>query len=129
MRKINVTVWNEGYHEKEDENIRAVYPHGIHGCIADFLKEDVAIGTIRQCTLDSEDQGLTEEILADTDVLIWWGHLKHDDVTEENVNRVYDHIVSRGMGLIVLHSAHASRIFQKICGTKSYDLKLSLIHI
>ena len=123
MRKINVTVWNEGYHEKHNPAIAAVYPEGIHGCIAAFLKEDAEIGTIRQCTLETEGQGLTEEILSDTDVLIWWGHVKHGDVTDENVNRVYDHVVTRGMGLIVLHSGHASKIFQKICGTKSYDLK------
>ena len=51
MRKINVTVWNEGYHEKESEKVRAVYPQGIHGCIASFLKEDEEIGTLRTCTL------------------------------------------------------------------------------
>ncbi len=123
MRKINVTVWNEGYHEKESEKVRAVYPQGIHGCIASFLKEDEEIGTLRTCTLDSEGQGLTEEILSDTDVLIWWAHMKHDDVTDENINRVYSHVVERGMGLIVLHSGHASKIFQKLCGTNSHMLK------
>ena len=75
---IRVTVWNEYLHEKEYEEIRKVYPDGIHGCIAGFLGTDVAL-QIRTATFDMEEHGLSEEILADTDVLIYWSHARQED--------------------------------------------------
>jgi trehalose utilization protein len=64
---------------------------------------------------------LTEEVLDSTDVLIWWGHMAHDEVNDAIVNRVFDR-VQNGMGLVVLHSGHFSKIFKKLMGT-GCDLK------
>ncbi len=55
-------------------------------------------------------------MLAATDVLTWWGHMSHADVDDEIVERVHRHVLS-GMGLIVLHSGHWSKIFTKLMGT------------
>jgi trehalose utilization protein len=120
-KEIRVTVWNEFRHERENEEIGKVYPKGIHGAIADFLKkqEDLVVGT---ATLDEAEHGLTEEVLNNTDVLIWWGHKAHSEVRDDIVQKVYNR-VQAGMGLIVLHSGHASKIFHKICGTNSGALK------
>lgn len=118
---IHVTVWNEYRHEREEESIKAVYPEGIHEAIADFLGSEANL-QIRTATLDEPEHGLTDEVLASTDVLIWWGHMAHHLVSDEVVEKVYDRVQS-GMGLIVLHSGHASKIFQKVCGTKTQDLK------
>lgn len=118
-RKIKVTVWNEYRHEKQHENVARVYPNGIHAAIAEGLGTDEF--EIKIATLDDPEHGLTEEVLNDTDVLTWWGHLAHGDVSDEIVNRVYDR-VHKGMGLIVLHSGHFSKIFKKLMGT-SCDLK------
>lgn len=118
---IKVTVWNEYRHEKENEYIASIYPEGIHGAIASNLKKDSNF-EIRTATLDETDHGLTEDVLQDTDVLIWWGHKAHDEVRDEIVEKVYSR-VQEGMGLIVLHSGHASKIFRKICGTNSERLK------
>ena len=115
-----VTVWNEYLHELEMPEVAAIYPTGIHGCIADFLKE--AGMDVKTATLREPEHGLTEEVLKDTDVLIWWGHMAHHEVADEIVERVHKR-VQDGMGLIVLHSGHASKIFHKICGTTSLDLK------
>ena len=115
-----VTVWNEYLHELEMPEVAAIYPTGIHGCIADFLKE--AGMDVKTATLREPEHGLTEEVLNDTDVLIWWGHMAHHEVADEIVERVHKR-VQDGMGLIVLHSGHASKIFHKICGTTSLDLK------
>ena len=115
---INVTVWNEYRHEKTDEKVREVYPDGIHGQLKNFLQEEF---TVRTATLDEEEHGLTEEVLNDTDVLVWWGHVAHDEVSDEIVNRVHERVL-QGMGLIVLHSGHMSKIFIKLMGT-SCDLK------
>ena len=111
---IKVTVWNEFYHEKNNEKVRAIYPQGIHQTIADFLKSDDI--TVRTATLDDEECGLTQEILDDTDVLIWWGHMRHNSVPDEIVNRIKDSVL-KGMGIICLHSAHHSKIFKALMGT------------
>lgn len=117
---IRVTVWNEYLHEVQFEEIAAVYPQGIHGCIQAFLeKEGFAVKT---ATLRQPEHGLTREVLESTDVLIWWGHMAHHEVEDEIVERVYRRVMD-GMGLIVLHSGHASKIFQKLCGTDSSRLK------
>ena len=104
---IRVTVWNEFRHEKADEKVRAVYPDGIHRYLASFLEEDFQV---RTATLDEPEHGLTNEVLENTDVLLWWGHMAHEEVADEVVNRVYDRVANHGMGLIVLHSGHASKI-------------------
>ncbi len=113
--EIGVTVWNEFRHEREDERVRAIYPDGIHETIAGFLRRagGVRVGT---ATLSEPEHGLTEAVLAETDVLIWWGHRAHEEVSEEVVTRVQEAVL-RGMGLVVLHSGHYSRIFRRLMGT------------
>ena len=103
---IKVTVWNEYLHEIQFKEIAAIYPKGIHGCIAEFLEK--AGMEVQTATLEQPEHGLTEEVLKNTDVLIWWGHMAHDRVKDEIVERVYRRVLS-GMGLIVLHSGHASK--------------------
>ncbi|NMM99001.1 ThuA domain-containing protein [Bifidobacterium olomucense] len=112
---INVTVWNEYIEEREYPNVRAVYPDGIHEVLAGFLseEEDLAITTR---TLDMADHGLDEATLDATDVLVFWNHMAQDAFTDEEVERVRDHVL-RGMGLVTLHSAHWSRIMQRLLGT------------
>ena len=111
---VRVTVWNEFFHEQNHEPSKKAYPNGIHNVIADFLKCDDI--TVRTATLQDEECGLTEEVLNETDVLIWWGHMKHDLVPDEVALRVTNHVL-RGMGLIVLHSAHHSKPFKLLLGT------------
>lgn len=118
---LRVTVWNEGLHEKTHEEVRKVYPNGIHAVIAEGLKE-FGITTVKTATLDDPEHGLTEQVLAETDVLTWWGHMAHGKVSDEIVERVYKRVVFDGMGLIVLHSGHFSKIFKRLMGT-SCDLK------
>ncbi len=112
---IKVTVWNEFYHEREMENVKAVYPEGIHKAIADFLGKEEDI-EVRTATLIDENCGLTDEILQDTDVLIWWGHAHHGDVPDELVDKI-KYEVLKGMGMIFLHSAHHSKPFKALMGT------------
>ncbi len=118
---IRVTVWNEYYHEREDSRVAEIYPKGIHGCIADFLGREEDI-TVRTAVLDDPDNGLPASVLAETDVLIWWGHMHHNDVSDETVDRVVSRVLD-GMGLIVLHSGHASKVFSRLIGTRTWDLK------
>lgn len=114
-KKIRVTVWNEFRQEKTDEPVKKVYPDGIHTTIAGFLKENEDL-IVRTATLDEPDHGLTDEILSETDVLIWWGHIAHHEVRNEIVDRIQKRVLE-GMGLVVLHSGHMSKIFIRLMGT------------
>lgn len=112
---IRVTIWNEFIHEREYEGIREVYPKGIHGCIEEFLSlnDDMQI---RCATMDMPEHGLCEEVLRNTDVLIWWAHCAHEEIEEQVAENVAKH-VRRGMGFIALHSAHLCKVLRKLLGT------------
>lgn len=112
---INVTVWNEFLHEKTEEKCKEIYPEGIHGAIRDFLKTDEELN-VRTITLDDPDCGITDELLDNTDVMLWWGHLGHHRVPDEIAAKVRDAVL-KGMGLIVLHSGHHSKVFKMLMGT------------
>ncbi|MBP3919036.1 MAG: ThuA domain-containing protein [Clostridia bacterium] len=114
--KIRVTVWNEYRHEKAEEAIRAVYPKGIHGCIKDFLDQHDDL-EVRIAALDDPDQGLPDDVLNNTDVLMWWGHMAHGDVDDALVQRIKKRVYDDGMGFIAMHSAHMSKPFREIVGT------------
>ncbi|WP_226530764.1 ThuA domain-containing protein [Metabacillus niabensis] len=115
----NVTVWNENRHEQKNPVVSEIYPKGIHGAIAEFLQEDNY--EVRTATLDEPEHGLTDEVLENTDVLVWWGHLAHHEVDDAIVEKVQQRVLD-GMGLVVLHSGHFSKVFKKLMGT-SCDLK------
>jgi len=114
-RKIRVTIWNEFRHEKTEEAVKAVYPDGVHACIGKFLTE--AGYEVTLAALDDPEQGLPDEVLNNTDVLIWWGHMAHHEVDDALVARVADRVFNYGMGFIPLHSAHMSKPFHRIVGT------------
>ncbi len=114
---VNVTVWNEYIHEKENTAVQQIYPDGIHTVIAaglvDLLGDKV---NVRTATLDEPEHGLPADVLEHTDVMLWWGHMAHDQVSDEVVKAVHRRVLE-GMGLIVLHSGHGSKIFQQLMGT------------
>jgi trehalose utilization protein len=112
---IRVTVWNEFRHEKKNPAIAKIYPKGMHETIAAALRKQPGfkVGT---ATLDEPEHGLTDAVLAQTDVLIWWGHMAHGEVKDEIVAKVQKR-VWEGMGLILLHSGHFSKIFKALMGT------------
>jgi trehalose utilization protein len=111
---LQVTVWGENVHEKKHKAVADLYPRGMHTCIADALNTDPDISA-RCATLDMPEHGLSEQVLAQTDVLTWWGHAAHDQVKDDIVDRVQRRVL-QGMGLIVLHSAHHSKIFKRLTG-------------
>ncbi|MBX7258420.1 MAG: ThuA domain-containing protein [Candidatus Hydrogenedentes bacterium] len=113
---LRVTVWNEGLHEKLNEEVQKVYPDGIGTQIARSLQGKPGIATVHVAELDHPDHGLPDHILDTTDVLTWWGHLAHDQVSDAIVDKVYQRVLD-GMGLLVLHSGHYSKIFKRLMGT------------
>ncbi len=113
--KLRVTVWNEGRHERKNEKIAKVYPDGMHGAIAAYLR-GCGDFEVRTATLDEPDHGLGGDVLPSTDVLIWWGHMAHHEVQDAIVDKVCGRVLD-GMGLLVLHSGHFSKPFRKLMGT------------
>ena len=114
---IRITIWNEFVHEKSNTLVQQHYPDGIHAVIADGLRAKLGDAvTIRTATLDEPEHGLSQEVIDSTDVLLWWGHAAHQRVSDEVVTRVHQRVLA-GMGLIVLHSGHLSKIFVKLMGT------------
>ena len=121
-QSIRATIWNEFRHEKSKPVVAELYPKGIHGAIADGLAARIPEDglAIRTATLDEPEHGLTQTVLDQTDVLLWWGHMSHHEVAEEVVDRVQRRVLD-GMGLVVLHSGHHAKVFRRLMGT-SCDL-------
>ena len=115
-KTINVTIWNEYRHEKSDENVAKLYPNGLHAAIGEFLSKNDDM-KITLAALDDPDQGLPDEVLNNTDVLLWWGHMNHGEVKDDLVERIRQRVYVGGMGFIALHSAHHSKPFRAIVGT------------
>ena len=112
---IRVTVWGENIHERKLKVVAEIYPEGMHSTIASALGEDPSLQATT-ATLDQPDHGLSEDVLANTDVLTWWGHAAHSQVEYRIVDLVERRILE-GMGLVVLHSGHYSKIFKRLMGT------------
>lgn len=114
---IRILVWNEYVHERHRDDVAAVYPNGIHAAIAEGLLELIGHrAVVRTATLDEPEHGLDQAALDATDVLFWWGHVAHDQVDDRVVDRVQAAVLA-GMGLVVLHSGHASKPFTRLMGT------------
>ncbi|MFC4137929.1 MULTISPECIES: ThuA domain-containing protein [unclassified Microbacterium] len=114
---IRVVVWGENRHEQIEQKVRDIYPDGMHTTIKEGIEENLGDrAVVSTVTMDDPEHGLTEEVLANTDVLVWWGHIAHGDVSDEVVERVHQHVLA-GMGLLVLHSGHWSKIFGRLMGT------------
>lgn len=117
MRKnVRVTVWNEGAHERTNAAVRAAYPEGLGAPIVAYLTGKEGVESVRLCQLHDAEQGLSEDVLAATDVMTWWGHKAHGEVRDDLVDRLHRRVLD-GMGLVVLHSGHYSKIFKRLMGT------------
>lgn len=115
MSKVQVTIWNEFVHERTNDFVKKLYPKGMHEAIAEYMRKQPGF-EVRTATLDQPEHGLTEDVLNSTDVLMWWGHTAHDKVEDAIVDRVQKRVLD-GMGLIVMHSGHMSKIFRRMMGT------------
>ena len=111
---LRVTIWNEFRHEKTSEKAKSIYPEGIHSYIKSFVESDDVVVTL--AALDDPEQGISDELLNNTDVLLWWGHMAHREVNDDLVCRIRERVYN-GMGFIPLHSGHHSKPFKAILGT------------
>lgn len=116
MNPFKVVVWGENYHEQSNPVVGGIYPDGMHETIAAGIREHLPHAEVTTATLQQPEHGLSEARLAETDVLVWWGHVRHREVEDAIVDRVHARVL-QGMGLIVLHSGHFSKIFKRLMGT------------
>jgi trehalose utilization protein len=117
MPPLRVTVWHEFRHEIRHDAIRKIYPDGMHTVMASAISQHLGDqAQVTTATLDAPNHGLSDELLANTDVMTWWGHMAHDDVRDEIATKVHNRVLE-GMGIVFLHSAHYSKPFQKLMGT------------
>ena len=112
-----VTVWHEHVHDRTNPAVKKLYPDGMHTVMKQAIEEHLGTEvSVSTALLEEPEHGLTDEVLANTDVLTWWGHCAHDKVDDAVVEKVHRRVLE-GMGLIVLHSGHYSKIFKKLMGT------------
>jgi trehalose utilization protein len=116
MSSLRITVWGENVHEHKSAKVKKVYPNGMHAAIAAGLVQHLPSATVTTATLQEPEHGLTAARLKETDVLFWWGHMAHDQVSDEVARRVQARVLE-GMGLVVLHSGHYSKVFRLLLGT------------
>ena len=112
---LRVVVWNEFVHERQNSRVAEIYPKGLHETIAASLRSDPGL-RVETAVLSDVEQGLPPERLANTDVLLWWGHAAHDEVSDDLARRIQERVVE-GMGFIALHSGHNSKPFKRLMGT------------
>jgi len=110
--RFRVVVWSEGTASADK-----AYPKDINTAIADGLRKNLTGWKIETATITDPDQGCSEASLSKCDVLIWWGHKRHDDVKDENVARIVRRVKEGGMGFIAVHSSHFAKPNKKLMGT------------
>jgi trehalose utilization protein len=107
-----VVVWSENTAPKK------VYPHDINAAVAEGLAPLKDKGwEIVTASIGDPEQGVPPASLNKTDVLMWWGHQRHGQVTDEHVQQIVKRVKNGGMGFIALHSAHFSKALKALLGT------------
>jgi len=129
---VKVTVWGEGFLDVEAlpeeerpvkyadyvDEARRIYPDDVHAALAAALRSELGTDAqIRTAVLDDPELGLSDGVLAETDVLVWWSHVKHQMIGEQVVERIWQRIVRDGMGLVMLHAGIGSKIFRRLMGS------------
>jgi trehalose utilization protein len=115
VEHLKLTIYNEFVHEQKNDFVKKIYPKGMHEVISEYMRKEPWFH-VKTATLEMPDHGLTEDVLNSTDVLMWWGHVAHGAVRDEIVDRVQARVLN-GMGFIVMHSGHYSKIFKRLMGT------------
>src|SRR6266702_2839230 len=105
LHPIRVTVWDE-----QQPQQKPAYENFLGNAIADYLNQQNGFKAT-SVKLDSAEQGLPNDLLNETDVLIWWGHVRNKDVKDELAKKIVERIKSGKLGLVSLHSAHWSKPF------------------
>ncbi len=88
MKPRRVVVWGENIDERQDAEVAAIYSDGMHGAIAAGIREWLPDADVTIATLQEPEHGLSAERWGATEVLTWWGHRGHAEVSDAVVDRV-----------------------------------------
>ena len=105
VAEISVVVWDERQPSQKE-----AYPNFLGNAIADHLSAQGGI-SVHSVALDDPGQGLNDDILDKARVLIWWGHVRHAEISPEVGRKIVARIKEGTLSLIALHSAHWSTPF------------------
>ncbi len=117
MKKIRVTIWHEYGAEKLHEVVSRLYPEGQHKALADMLMQESDDFDITVSELSQPELGLPDNLLENTDVLVWWSHFRHDMVPDDLCEKIMNRVRRDGMGFIALHSSHGAKPFDRLVGS------------
>ena len=117
-KRIRVTIWNEFHDDKRWKIITDLYPGGVHAYLGKVLGEQNTDFEITVKTLDDPDQGLSDELLDQTDVLLWYSHVRDHLVESGRIQKIISRVVGEGMGLIFLHSGVFSTLAKSLIGPR-----------
>jgi trehalose utilization protein len=109
-RPIRVRIWCEG------TATRSVYPDDIDGALADQLARQAGF-TVTRGRLSDPQAGLSDQSLGASDVLMWWGHLRHDEVPDDRAAAVVRLVREGQLGFIALYAS---------CGSKPFRMMMSM---
>lgn len=115
-RPVRVLVWDEQQPAQKE-----AYPNFLGNAIADHLKSRGNDFAVRSVRLDDPQQGLAASELDATDVLVWWGHVRHGEVTPETARGLVERIRSGRLSLLALHSAHWANPFIEAMNARAID--------
>jgi len=118
---IRVVVWDERQPAQ-----KSAYGDFLGNTVAGYLAKKPGI-TVKSVGLDDAEQGLSDATLDQCDVLIWWGHQRHREVTAEHVKAVVDRLQAGKLSFIGLHSAHWSKPFIEAMNLRSIEDALKTV--
>lgn len=104
-----------GFLAKTAEEMRKIYPDGLGKTLENHFKEKDDI-SVKLVTIDMPGFGITDELLENTDVLVWWSHIAQQAIPDELAVKIQQRVL-QGMGLIVLHSGHLCKPLKLLLGT------------
>lgn len=104
-KRVRVVVWDERQPSQKE-----AYENFLGNAIADFLRGEDGLA-VQSVTIDDPEQGISQAVLDNCDVLIWWGHKRQSEILPEAGKRIVERISSGKLHLIALHSAHWSTPF------------------
>ena len=107
---LRIRVWCEGGAP------RSVYPRDIDGALGDYL-DALPHTEVRRARLDEPSAGLADADLDATDVLIWWGRLRHADLPDDRAVAIADRVRAGKLGFVALHASCGSKPFVNLMGT------------
>ena len=103
--RIQVVVWDE-----QQEKQKRAYPNYLGNHIASHLQKNESLDVL-SVNLNDPGQGLSDEVLENCEVMVWWGHVRHTEISLETSKKLIRRVKEGKLNLIFLHSAHWANPF------------------